>query len=118
MNEAMEIGSQLKFGKEQDCQSFLILKGALLLALSSDNAAEAEALYQQAVLMPGKCMRPMLELRAAMRLSRLWHEQGKKEASPKITKRGLFKNNRRLHNGRPEGSQMPFWPIYRHEAKS
>ena len=82
MNEAIEIGSSSS--ARTLTSEFLILKGALLLALSSDNAAEAEALYQQAVLNAQEVHAPMLELRAAMRLSRLWHEQGSKEQARKV----------------------------------
>jgi tetratricopeptide (TPR) repeat protein len=63
---------------------FLILKGELLLSLSSDNAAEAESLYQQAVNTAREARTPMLELQAALRLSRLWQEQGKKEQAREL----------------------------------
>ena len=62
----------------------LILKGDLILALSSANTAEAEVLYQQAVLMAQEVHAPMLELRAATRLSRLWYRQGNKERARKV----------------------------------
>ncbi len=91
MDEAIEIGSSSP--ARTLTSEFLILKAALLLVLSSDNAAEAEVLYQQAVLNAQEVHVPMLELRAAMGLSRLWHQQGKKaqarqllsEAYSKIT---------------------------------
>jgi len=82
MDEALEIGSSSP--ARTGASEFLILKGALLLALSSDNAAEAEALYEQAVLNAQEVHAPMLELRAAMRLSRLWHKQGNKEQARKV----------------------------------
>ncbi len=53
------------------------LKGELLLDLSSENAAEAEALFQQAVTIAQLAQAPMVELRAAIKLSRLWQQQGK-----------------------------------------
>jgi hypothetical protein len=56
---------------------FLGLKGELLLAISTDHAAEAEALYQMAIGIAREQQASMLELRAALRLSRLWREQGK-----------------------------------------
>jgi predicted ATPase len=62
----------------------LILKGDLILALSAANAAEAESLYRQAVLLAQTVQAPMLELRAATRLSRLWKEQGNKEQARKV----------------------------------
>src|SRR6266540_1973846 len=82
MNEAIEIGSSSS--ARTLVSEFLILKGALLLALSSDHAAEAEALYEQAVLNAQEVHAPMLELRAAIGLSRLWHQQGKKEQARKV----------------------------------
>ena len=83
VNEAMEIPSS-KSSNETFASEFLILKGALLLALSSDNAAEAEALYEQAVLNAQEVHAPMLELRAAIGLSRLWYEQGNKEQARRL----------------------------------
>jgi predicted ATPase len=62
----------------------LILKGDLLLASSSNHAVEAEALYQNAVNIAQEGYAPMLELRAAIRLSRLWLQQGKKEQARKL----------------------------------
>jgi predicted ATPase len=82
MNEAMEMGSSSS--AKTLVSEFLILRAALLLALSSDNAAEAEALYQQGVLFAQEVHVPMLELRAAMGLGRLWHEQGKNEEARRM----------------------------------
>jgi predicted ATPase/class 3 adenylate cyclase len=56
---------------------FYRLKGELLLALSPDQAPEAEAWLHRAVELAQKLDLPMLELRAAMSLSRLWKDQGK-----------------------------------------
>ena len=63
---------------------FLISKGELLLAISSQNAAEAELLYQEAVNNAQTVHAPLLELRAALKLSRLWQEQGKNEQARKV----------------------------------
>jgi tetratricopeptide (TPR) repeat protein len=82
LNEAIEIGAS--DSDKSLTSEFLILKGALLLALSSDNAAEAEALYEQAVLNAQEVHAPMLELRAAMALSRLWHEHGDNERARRL----------------------------------
>jgi predicted ATPase len=82
MNEAIEIASAGS-GKTLTSE-FLILQGGLLLALSPANAAEAESLYQQAVDNAREVHAPMLELRAAIRLSRLWQEQGKAEQARKL----------------------------------
>jgi len=64
-----------------------------LLAVSSENAAEAEALYQQAVLNAQEVHAPMLELRAAIGLSRLWQEQGNKEQARKVLNEAYSKIN-------------------------
>ena len=82
MNEAIEVGSSS--AARTGTSEFLILMAALLLAVSSDHAAEAEALYQQAVLNAQEVHAPMLELRAAIGLSRLWQEQGNKEGARKV----------------------------------
>jgi predicted ATPase len=82
MNEAIEAGSSS--AARTGLSEFLIRMAALLLAISSDNAAEAESLYQQAVLNAQEVHAPMLELRAAMGLSRLWNQQGKKEQARKV----------------------------------
>ncbi len=82
MNEAIEIGSSS--AARTLTSEFLIRKAALLLAVSSDNAAEAEALYEQALLNARDVHVPMLELRAAIRLSHLWQQQGKKQQARKV----------------------------------
>jgi predicted ATPase len=63
---------------------FLLLQGELLLALSSANAAAAESCFQQAVEGARAGHAAMLELRAALRLSRLWREQGKREEARNV----------------------------------
>jgi len=63
---------------------FFQLKGDLLLALSPDNVAEAESWFQKAVNVAAEVEAPMLQLRAALRLSRLWREQGKTEQARKL----------------------------------
>jgi tetratricopeptide (TPR) repeat protein len=82
MNQAIEIAST--DSARTLASEFLILKGELLLVLSSNNAAEAESWYQQAVNNAREVHAPMLELRAAMRLSRLWQGQDKKEEARKL----------------------------------
>jgi TOMM system kinase/cyclase fusion protein len=54
------------------------LKGELLLSLSADNQAEAEACFHQALAVARRQQAKSLELRAAMSLSRLWQQQGKR----------------------------------------
>jgi predicted ATPase len=54
------------------------LKGELLLALSTDNAAQAETCFHQALDIARRQQAMSLELRAAMSVSRLWQHQGKR----------------------------------------
>jgi predicted ATPase len=75
LNEAIQIASAWS-GKLM-ASEFLGLKGDLLLALDPNNAAEAEICYQLAVDNAKDVKSVLLELRAAIKLSRLWHRQGK-----------------------------------------
>jgi class 3 adenylate cyclase/predicted ATPase len=54
------------------------LKGELLLVLSTDNTTEAEACFHQALDIARRQEAKSLELRAAISLSRLWQQQGKR----------------------------------------
>jgi predicted ATPase len=54
------------------------LKGALLLQQSSDNQAEAESCFAQAIAIAQSQQAKSLELRAATSLARLWQSQGKR----------------------------------------
>src|SRR5262249_40441561 len=54
------------------------IKGALLLQLSSDNQAEAETCFHQAIAIAQNQQAKSLELRAATSLARLWQGQGKR----------------------------------------
>lgn len=74
LDEALEI-----VGPGSGDPEFYRLKGDLLLALSPENLAEAEPWFQQALEIAQERQARMLELRAAMSLSRLWREQGKAE---------------------------------------
>jgi predicted ATPase len=60
------------------------LKGDLLLALSADHRAEAEACFQQALAVARHQQAKSWELRAAMSLSRLWQRQGKRAAAREL----------------------------------
>jgi adenylate cyclase len=62
----------------------LILKGDLLLALSSSNAVEAEFLYRDALNNAQEVSAAMLELQAATRWSRLQQSQGKEEEAREL----------------------------------
>jgi predicted ATPase len=57
------------------------LKGELLLGVSADNHAEAEACFHQALDITRRQQSKSLELRAAMSLSRLWQRQGQRAAA-------------------------------------
>ena len=60
------------------------LKGELLLVRSAENRGEAEACFQQALLVARHQQAKLLELRAAMSLSRLWQQQGKRTAAHQL----------------------------------
>jgi len=55
------------------------LRGDLLLQLSSDDAAEAEACFHKAIEIACHQQAKSLELRAATSLARLWQQQGKRQ---------------------------------------
>ena len=55
------------------------LKGECLLAPSIANYTEAEACFEQALDIARNQQVKSLELRAAMSLSRLWQQQGKRQ---------------------------------------
>jgi predicted ATPase len=82
LEEAMEIVGQ---GSGNPLLSELCrLKGDLLLALSPEKGAEAEPWFQQALEIARKRETGMLELRAAMSLSRLWQGQGGAEEGRRL----------------------------------
>ncbi len=82
LDEAVEIATQ---GTGQTLWSeFFQLKGDLLLAVSRDKAAEAESWFQRALDTATEVEAPMMRLRAALRLGRLWHEQGKSEEAQRL----------------------------------
>ena len=84
LDEAIAAASSSQVRSESLTPEFLILKGDLLLALSSDNAVDAESLYQDAVNNAREVGAAMMELQAAMRLSRLWQNQGKAEEAREL----------------------------------
>jgi predicted ATPase len=55
------------------------LKGALLLQQNTDNQAEAESCFAQAMAIAQNQQAKSFELRAATSLARLWQRQGKRE---------------------------------------
>ena len=60
------------------------LKGELLLVRSAETHGEAEACFQQALLVARHQQAKSLELRAAMSLSRLWQQQGKRDEARQL----------------------------------
>src|SRR5262249_19875725 len=57
------------------------LKGELLLQQAAPEVSHAETCFQQALAIARRQQAKSLELRAAMSLSRLWHQQGKRDAA-------------------------------------
>ena len=55
------------------------LKGELLLQQASDNQAEAETCFQQAMAIAQNQQAKSFELRTATSLARLWQQQGKRQ---------------------------------------
>jgi predicted ATPase len=55
------------------------LKGVLLLQQNSDNQAEAENCFQQAISIAQSQQAKSWELRAATSLAQLWRQQGKRQ---------------------------------------
>jgi predicted ATPase len=60
------------------------LKGEFLLARAPDDHAEAEACFQQALDIARHQQAKSWELRAAMSLSRLWQQQGKRDEAREL----------------------------------
>jgi predicted ATPase len=60
------------------------LRGALLLARSTEQHAEAETCFHQALDIACQQQAKSLELRAATSLSRLWQQQGKWDAAREL----------------------------------
>ena len=60
------------------------LQGELLLRQAAPDAAQAEACFQQALAIARRQQAKSWELRAAMSLSRLWQQQGKRAAAHEL----------------------------------
>jgi predicted ATPase len=84
LNEAIDAASSSSSSPRTLTSEFLILTGDILMASSFDNEVDAESLYQDAVNMAREVHASMLELRAAIRLSRLWHNQGSSEQAREL----------------------------------
>jgi predicted ATPase/class 3 adenylate cyclase len=70
---------------------FFILKGELLLAQSPENISDAERLYFQALENAREMGGTMLELRAAVSLSRLWQKTDKAEQGRQLLSNAIQK---------------------------
>ena len=60
------------------------LQGELLLRQATPDAAQAEACFQQALAIARRQQAKSWELRAAISLSRLWQQQGKREEAHEL----------------------------------
>ena len=60
------------------------LRGELLLQFPLPDIGEAEACFQQALDVARRQQAKALELRATLSLSRLWQQQGKREAAQQV----------------------------------
>ena len=88
---------------------FLRSKGDLLLAAIPDSAPEAEGWLQQALEVARELGARMMELRAAISLSRLWRDQGKADEGRRLRQPDPGRSarmNSTKHVGRVEGGQL------------
>ena len=81
LDEAIEIAQVAGGGLLSE---FFQLKGQLLLAQSRDHAPEAESWFQRAVDSAAEAEALMLQLRAALRLSALWRDDGRTEDARRL----------------------------------
>ena len=79
IDEALRVA--LEASNAIQAAEMLGVKSDLLLAVSPANAAEAEACLEEALRLLRDTQTPMLALRAATRLARLWQAQGKTTAA-------------------------------------
>jgi predicted ATPase len=89
LDRALEISSGA--GEDILAIDFYRLRGDLLLALSPDNRSEAEMMYLRALDISREKAAPMMGLRAAMRLCRLWQNTGKIEEGRRLLS-GVYEN--------------------------
>jgi predicted ATPase len=80
--EALDAGHQT--GERAREAELYRLKGELLLRQADPDAPQAEACFQQALAVARRQLAKSWELRAALSLSRLWQNQGKKEEARSI----------------------------------
>ena len=75
------------------------IKGELLLLLPDPDVHQAESCFQQALTIARHQGAKMPELRAALRLSHLWQQQGKRDRSPPASGASLWLVHRRVCDG-------------------
>src|SRR5262249_23025848 len=68
-----------KTGERYYAAELYRLRGELLLQQAAPEVSHAETCFQQALDMARRQQAKSLELRTAMSLSRLWHQQGKRD---------------------------------------
>jgi len=71
-------------GERRDEAELYRIKGELLLRLAVSDAPQAEACFQQALAVARRQQAKSWELRTAMSLSRLWQQQGKRNAAREL----------------------------------
>ncbi len=71
-------------GERRDEAELYRIKGELLLRLAVSDAPQAEACFQQALAVARRQQAKSWELRTAMSLSRLWQQQGKRDAAREL----------------------------------
>ncbi len=69
--------------------SCIVIKGELLLRQAVPDAPQAEACFQQALAVARRQQAKSWELRAAMSLSRLWQQQGKRAEARRVARTDL-----------------------------
>jgi predicted ATPase/class 3 adenylate cyclase len=91
LDEALQIG--MSRAGRLAAPEFFGLKGDLLLALDPTNAAEAEKWYRMAVDTAIEVRAAMLELRAAVKLGKLWISSGRRAEAREVVKAAYGKIN-------------------------
>src|SRR5262249_19252208 len=73
-----------KHGEDGTAASVYRIQGELLLRQAVPDAPQAEACFQRALAVARRQQAKSYELRAAMRLARLWQEQGKRDQAHEL----------------------------------
>jgi predicted ATPase len=73
-----------KHGEDFAAAEVYRIQGEILLQQAVPDALQAEACFQQALAVARRQQSKSLELRAAMSLARLWHQQGKRQEAREL----------------------------------